>query len=71
MGNRKLRGRTEGAKGNTVRPMKLRLGITIDIEPELAYGCSRRAASTVSESGHSVDVWRADRDVVDMNGVRY
>ena len=40
MGNRKLRGRTEGAKGNTVQPMKLRLGITIDIEPELAYGCS-------------------------------
>ena len=71
MGKGKLHGRTESAKGNTIRPMKLRLGITIDIESELAYGCSctggpRWIASTVSESGHSVDAWHAERDVVDM-----
>ena len=53
MGKGKLRGRTESAKGNTIRPMKLRLGITIDIESELAYGCSwtggpRWIASTIS-----------------------
>ena len=54
--------------------MKLRLGITIDIEFELTYDCICTGgprwiwiASTVSESGHSVDAWHADRDVVDMD----
>ena len=75
-GKGNLSGRTESAKGGTIRPMKLMLRITINIEPELAYGCScaggpRWIASAVSEPGHSADVWRANRDVIDMNSARY
>ena len=52
--------------------MKLMLGITIDIEPELSYGYGPPwIANAVSEPGHSVDVWRADRDVIDMNSAKY
>ena len=40
MGNGKLRGRTEGAKGNTVRPMKRMLTTTTNIKREVAYGWS-------------------------------
>ena len=76
MGKGKLRGRIECAKGNTIRLMKLRLGIAIDIEPELAYGCNctdgpHWIASTVRESGHFIDVWHPNRDIIDMTSARY
>jgi hypothetical protein len=56
--------------------MKLMLTMTTNINRELptaeaAQKRPRWIASAVSEPGHSVDVWRADRGVIDMNRLRH